>query len=234
VAERRATLVLLPGLDGTAIFFRPLVAALPPWIGVHCVEYPVSGANDYRALFPLVRDTCLACDDFFVLGWSFSGPLALMLATQAPERLRGVILGASFIAPPWPFLRLLRVAITAPVVRIMPVLSQALALIGRYSSAEFRRDRRECLSRVPLSVFAARTRAVLDTDLRPGLTCNVPLLYIAGSSDIVVPRWNARAVMRAVPSTRVVTIDGPHLALYTNPAKAAEVITRFIEAHAAA
>src|SRR6266480_6110904 len=37
MADRRATLLLLPGLDGTDIFFRPLVAALPPWIETRCV-----------------------------------------------------------------------------------------------------------------------------------------------------------------------------------------------------
>jgi hypothetical protein len=29
---RTTTLVLLPGLDGTEIFFRPLLAALPTWV----------------------------------------------------------------------------------------------------------------------------------------------------------------------------------------------------------
>jgi pimeloyl-ACP methyl ester carboxylesterase len=234
VAERRATLVLLPGLDGTEIFFRPLRAALPPRIRVRCLEYPTSGPNDYRALLPLVREACLACEDFVVLGWSFSGPLALMLAAEAPPRLRGVILCASFIAPPWPLARLLRHAVRAPVARMFPLASRALAFFGRYSSAEFRRDRQECLSRVPLSVFAARTQAILQMDLGARPSCGVPVLYVAGSRDIVVPGWNARAVTRALPSARVVTIEGPHLALYTNPARAAEVIAGFIDEYASA
>ena len=79
-----ATLILLPGLDGTEIFFRPLLAALPPWIRARCVEYPTWGPNDYGDLLPLVRDACRACDDFFLLGWSFSGPLALMMAAESP------------------------------------------------------------------------------------------------------------------------------------------------------
>jgi hypothetical protein len=35
-------------------------------------------------------------------------------------------------------------------------------------------------------------------------------------------------VVRELPSTQVVTIDGPHLALYTNPAAAVEAIVGFI------
>ena len=54
------------------------------------------------------------------------------------------------------------------------------------------------------------------------------LLYVGGSGDGVVPSWNARAVTRAIPTARVVTIDGPHLALYTNPEAAARTIVQFI------
>ena len=64
--------------------------------------------------------------------------------------------------------------------------------------------------------------------ITPRLTCHVPLLYVGGSSDVVVPSWNARAVTRAIPTARVVTIDGPHLALYTNPEAAARTIVQFI------
>ena len=231
MTERRVTLILLPGLDGTDIFFRPLVAALPPWIEARCVEYPVSGDNDYRSLLPVVREACRGCDDFFLLGWSFSGPLALMMAAEAPTGLRGVLLCASFISVPWPFVRFLRRAATASAARLIPLVSEVLALFGRYSSDAFRRDRAECWSRVPPSILAARARAILGMERRSRLTRDVPVLYLAGSSDVVVPRWNARAVARAIPSARVATIDGPHLALYTNPAAAADVIASFIGQH---
>jgi len=39
------TLVLLPGLDGTDVFLRPLVAALSPTIRSIVVTYPASGAE---------------------------------------------------------------------------------------------------------------------------------------------------------------------------------------------
>jgi pimeloyl-ACP methyl ester carboxylesterase len=54
------------------------------------------------------------------------------------------------------------------------------------------------------------------------------LLYLGGSGDLVVPCWNARAVTRAIPTARVVTIEGPHLALYTNPEAATRAIVQFI------
>jgi hypothetical protein len=52
---RKTTLVLLPGLDGTEVFFKPLVAALPTWIKPVVVTYATAGANDYSNLLPVVR-----------------------------------------------------------------------------------------------------------------------------------------------------------------------------------
>src|SRR5262245_6706429 len=218
-------------MDGTDIFFRPLLAALPTWIDARCVQYDAAGPHNYVDLLPVIRDACRQYRDFFVLGWSFSGPLALMLAADSPPGLRGVVLCATFISPPWPLLRSFRRAATPSVARLFPFLSEALAVFGRYSSDHFRRDRAECWSRVPPSTLAARARTILGMDRRSKPACQIPLLYVRGSADIVVPRWNARAVSRAIPSARIVTIDGPHLALYTNPAKAADVIAHFIRQH---
>jgi pimeloyl-[acyl-carrier protein] methyl ester esterase len=97
-----ATLVLLPGLDGTEVFFRPLVASLPSWVKPVIVTYPTTGANGYADLLPLVEAAVASIENFYILGWSFSGPLALMLAAKEPRRTQGVILSASFIRPPLP------------------------------------------------------------------------------------------------------------------------------------
>jgi fermentation-respiration switch protein FrsA (DUF1100 family) len=54
------------------------------------------------------------------------------------------------------------------------------------------------------------------------------VLYLAGSRDKVIPRRNVEEVIRERPSTKVVTVDGPHLALYTNPGAAVRAIVEFI------
>src|SRR5260370_1148989 len=123
-----------------------------------------------------------------------------MIAAESPPGVRGVLLCASFISPPWAFIRPLRRVTAAPLARLFPFISRALALFGRYSSDDFRRDKEECWSRVPSSTLAARARAVLDVDLRSTPACAAPLLYVGGSKDIVVPRWNARAVGKAIPA----------------------------------
>jgi pimeloyl-[acyl-carrier protein] methyl ester esterase len=222
-------LILLPGLDGTEVFFRPLLATLPSWVKPVVVSYPTSGPNSYEDLLPLVEAATANLDDFFVLGWSFSGPLALLLAAKNARRTRGVILSASFIRPPLPFLSWLRFAVGTPLVMSLRLVRRAPGLVGRWNE-QFTRDKAATWHRVPARTLAARAQAILTVDTRGALrACRAPVLYLAGSHDRVVPFANAEAVVREVPTTRVETIAGPHLAMYTNPVAASTAITRFMQ-----
>jgi pimeloyl-[acyl-carrier protein] methyl ester esterase len=229
-AAKKIILVLLPGLDGTEIFFGPLLAVLPSWIQPLVVTYPTSGVNDYLELLPVVRNAVQDCDEFYVLGWSFSGPLALMLAAAEPKRVRGVILGASFVRSPLPLLSALRFAVLAPVVHLVRLAHRLHLRFTKEDSGILRQDKAATLARVPSRIVAARARVILTFDARDYLRrCAQPVLYVAGSQDKVVPARNAAEVVRELPSTKLVTIDGPHLALYTNPCAAADAIVTFMQ-----
>ena len=226
---RPATLVLLPGLDGTEVFFGPLLAALPPWVEPLVVTYPTSGANGYADLFGVVEAAVADAPEFYVLGWSFSGPLALMLAAKEPKRTRGVILCASFVRSPRPILPWLRFAVVPPVVTLIRLARRTPTVLPGAWTEQLRRDKAATWARVPARVLAARARAILAVDARTHLReCPRPVLYLAGSRDSIVPRRNADQVVRESPSVKVVTIDGPHSALYTNPAAAVHAIVGFI------
>src|SRR5262245_65891929 len=134
------TLVLLPGLDGTAIFFRPFVQALPEWIQPRCIEYPPGGPHDYRRLLPRILDACAGLGDFVVLGWSFSGPLALMAAAESPPGLRGVVICASFVRAPVLPLRWLRWGAVAPLAPVGPLVARVMMSLGGYGSDDLRSD----------------------------------------------------------------------------------------------
>jgi pimeloyl-[acyl-carrier protein] methyl ester esterase len=227
---RPATLVLLPGLDGTEVFFGPLLAALPPWVDPVVVTYPTSGANSYADLIGVVEAAVADVSDYYVLGWSFSGPLALMLAAKEPKRTRGVILCASFVRSPLPILPWLRFAMVAPVVNLVRLARRIPAVFPGAWTEQFRRDRALTWARVPARVLAARARAILALDARTCLReCPRPVLYLAGSSDSIVPRRNADQIVRESRSAKIVTIDGPHLAMYTNPDAAAGAIAAFMQ-----
>jgi len=228
---KETTLVLLPGLDGTEIFFRPLLAALPTWVKPVVVTYPTAGPNDYSALLAVVQgalDDC-GCKQFYVLGWSFSGPLALRLAAKYTTRIQGVILCASFVRPPLRVLSWFRFAAISPIVHLVRLARRTHVLLSKGATDPFCRDKAATWARVPTRILAARARVILALDARKDLReCSRPVLYLAGSRDRVVPSKNVEEVISESRTAKVVTIDGPHLALYTNPGAAARAIVGFM------
>lgn len=102
MADGRITLLLLPGLDGTSVLFEPLLEHLE--LPARAVDYPQRRPTGYADLLPAVRDICPRDRPFILLGWSFSGPLALLAAAERPPGLAGVVLCASFVTKPVPYL----------------------------------------------------------------------------------------------------------------------------------
>lgn len=94
------TLVLLPGLDGSGVLFRPLIGHLSSQFRPIVVAYPPDQAIGYDELLPLVLQALPTSAPFAILGESFSGPLALMAAAHSPKGLQAVILCASFVRNP--------------------------------------------------------------------------------------------------------------------------------------
>lgn len=228
-AVRPVTLVLLPGLDGTDVFFRPLLAALPKWIAPTVVQFPTAGANEYPDLLRLVRSALSRTPECYVLGWSFSGPLALMAANAEPEKIRGVILASSFVRPPRRLYAALRWGAVAPAIHMIRACRRIPVWLSRPSNDRLRQDKTETWKRVQSRMVAARIRALLATDAQDLLReCRQPVLCLAGSDDGVVPRHNVDEIVRLKPSIRVTTIEGQHFALYTNPDEAAEAISAFL------
>jgi pimeloyl-[acyl-carrier protein] methyl ester esterase len=226
---KATTLVLLPGLDGTEILLAPLLAALPPSLRPLVITYPPSGDNSYAGLLALARRAIADVPECHVLGWSFAGPLALMLAAAEPVRVRSVILTASFVRRPTPLLALLGFALAAPPVWLWRAARRLPLWLLRPRSDPLRRAKSETWKRVSARVIAARLRAVAASDAGALLrACRQPVLYLASSADGIVPLRNAAEILRLRPSVRLVTIEGPHLAMFTNPQAAARAIGRFV------
>lgn len=226
----KTTLVLLPGLDGTEIFFGPLLAQLPPWIDPVVVTYPASGPNAYDDLAPIVLQAVDGLAEFAILGWSFGGPLALMVAASRPTRVSALMLCSSFVTPPHPALVPLRFAMTAPVIAAVRAVRRTRLLIPGWASAEMRKAKAMTWRRVTARVLAARARAAMGVDARRLLAeCRPGILYLASTRDEVIPRTSLDEVLVHAPHTEVAEIEGPHLALFTNPVQSAARIAEFLQ-----
>lgn len=238
MTEGKASLLMLPGLDGTEVFLGPLLRELPAWIEPRVIQYPPSGAtrnaenegaNEYADLLPSVNRQMSSSGSFTILGWSFGGPLALMVAAQRPAEVRGVILCSSFVTPPHPHLVPFRAALRPSLVAMVRAVRRVRLLIPGYASSELRRAKVVTWRRVSARALAARARAALSVDARPLLrNCRAPLMYLAASGDEVISRASLQEILSIAPQTRVTELDGRHMALFTSPVAAAASVAEFM------
>jgi pimeloyl-[acyl-carrier protein] methyl ester esterase len=217
-------------MDGSDRLFEPLRAAAPPHVETIAIGYPPGGANGYDDLLPLVRARLPSDRRFYLLGWSFSGPLALQVAALRPPQLRGVILAASFVTRPVRYLpRWAHRLATPALFRFYPAASRAKALMGGYGTPEVRRLLAEAHAAAGRVALAARARATLTVDATAALVdCPVPVLYLRATRDGVIRPHCGEAIRAARPSVAIAEIEGPHLALVTNPQAAWREIERFM------
>jgi pimeloyl-[acyl-carrier protein] methyl ester esterase len=226
------TLVLLPGLDGTGDFFQPLLESFGETVRTRVVRYPVDGAYDYATCLELARAALPADGPYVLLGESFSGPIAIALAAEAPEGLVGIILCVTFASNPRP-----RLAFIRPLLPYIPYhgtkssgsLSRFLVL-GRWITPSIRELHLQILAKVPPATLRARIEAVADCDVREALgRVRVPILCLVALHDRLIPRSAARAIQQRAPAARVVELDAPHCLLQCVPGMAAQEIRQFLQ-----
>jgi len=221
-------LVLLPGMDGTGILFEPLIRALSKNLSPIVQAYPGDVPLSYEELLPHVQSALPMAEPFILLAESFSGPLALRIASTHPPGLKGVILCASFIYNPTRFPKSCRRLIQPFVFGRWPAWLGARALLAGYSKPAVFELVQRAHKLVTPAVLAARARAIIIVNAADALAaCRVPLLYLAGSRDRVVPGHNQRRIKKINPNVKVVVLPAPHLVLQNAPEAAAKVIAQF-------
>ena len=225
------TLVLLPGLDGTGRLFAPLLAELPSWIEPLVLAYPAEPlgyADLVERLFPrLPTDR-----PFFILGESFGGPLALMLATRSPPGLQGVVLVCTFVRYP-SFLpraiarRLGALLALAP----RPDFLVRQVLVGADAPRALLDALRDARSTVAPDTLARRIREGVDVDARRDLAdIRVPILCISASADRLVPHRATDEIRSLRPDATYVELAAPHVLLARCPAEAVSSIATWLAA----
>lgn len=225
--------VLLPGLDGTGLLFRALLAKAPPRFAPRVLALPQAGDMSYGALAERLAPSLPSDRPFVLLGESFSGPLALALARRSPPGLLAVVLCVTFIEPPaWPWLRHL---VSSWLFALRPPgFGFRLALAGRHASPELLADLRAARGAASPAAMAARLRETLRGDAHADLLgCPVPVLALHGGRDRVIWDRSARAMRRVRPDLAEVTLPGPHLLLQALPEDCWSAVADFLDGLAA-
>lgn len=219
-------------MDGSGLLFAPFVRALPEWVKPLVVSYPGERPLDYPGHLQIVMKSLPVREPFFILGESFSGPLALMAAARRPKGLRGVILCATFVS--WPMeipLWMARLVVGCGVFRLKSTRLFQRIVMGKGATAELRALFAAVLARLSPEVLAARARAVMGVNCGEELrSCPVPLLALVAERDRIVSSSCLEEMHRVRPDMAITCFESPHLILQSATPDAVERICRFMAA----
>ena len=219
----------LPGLHGTDALFDGLRDHLPKETECEWVNLPTKGKQDYGKLSKWLDEELprLRGQKRLLIAESFSGPLALMLASRRKDEVAGIVLAAGFCdAPMNPGIALLPLR---PLFMVKPP-RKALEhfLIGNDASEAEIEALKQTIQSIPSSTLSKRVRAVLEFDEgdAPQLK-GLPMLILQAHNDNLIP-WEAQQRLEArYPEARTHWIESPHMILQRHPKACLEKIHGF-------
>lgn len=211
--------VLLPGMHGTGELFGPLRAEIPAAIDVITVDYPVGAASFNELVDGIARK--LPTDRQYVLvAESFAGPAAIRIAGQRPKNLRGLVLAATYLKSPRPWLRYLPVGFLSQFLKQFPINEWVVksVLVGKGAEAKLVADIVDCLNRADKREIAKRIAMLAEIDVTDDFgRIRVPVTYLWPTADRLLPSRSAD-FFRA-RATSFVSVSSGHLMLQASPAE---------------
>ena len=222
------TVVVLPGLDGIGRLRCRFADALSARQGVELVSYPHDRPLGYAELQPIVTALMSRHERVVLLGESFSGPLACMIAAERPAGLIGLVLCASFARAPIP--RALAPLIEGFPLQWIPQRGVEWALFGKWHDAAVAAELRDALHGVGLPALRSRARSVAHVDVRACLaSIGVPTLCLRAHADRIVSARASEELRASLRDVRSIEVDGPHALLQAMPEVCAQHVADFSE-----
>ena len=226
MAAAAQEIVLLPGLDGTGDLFDPLAARLADEFTVKVVRYPNDPTLGYAGYAELVR-TVIGTREVFLLGESFSGPIAVRVATQLGQQIKGLMLAATFLKSPQPRWLIRQGARADP--EATPKKIRDAILMGSYGDDELRKKVDQIVRNLSRPVREARLKAIAEVDVRDDFAkLDCPVLALWGARG-VIPKWyDAVAIWKEWASdVRGEEIDSGHMLAEEAPEATYQALRNF-------
>jgi pimeloyl-[acyl-carrier protein] methyl ester esterase len=222
--------LLLPGLDGRGLLFEPLLGVLPPDLAPEVVAYPADRPLGYDDLMPLVEARLPRHEPFAIIAESFSGPLAIRIAARRPPGLVALVLVATFVHRPVPWLPAVLAPLARPLLFRLPPFAAAVRwFLAGDDGDELAAKVARVVRRVAPAVIARRVREALTVDARADLAAvAVPILIVSARRDRLLGPGATRTMTALRPDAAHREIDAPHMLLQRRPREAADAVAPFL------
>ncbi len=226
--EKSVKLVLLPGMDGTGLLFRPLIEELPDFIEPIVVTYPTQKKFSSANLVNQIKAQ-LPEEPFILLAESFGGWISYQLALDKSLPIEKMILIASFISNPNP--QLLLWTKILPVTQLLKLPIPEF-LVRRYcfemaTPPLLIKLFYQAVKGIPTSEMANRIKA-LHFLPKPNLQVDKPCLSIVASDDRLVKTTVSHKLASSFIKLKLINIEGPHFLVQSRPQQVSKQIIPFL------
>ncbi len=223
-------ILLCPGLDGTALLFRPLIDELPRHLEPVPISFPADASLEYSDLAEIIQKQ-IPSEKFAILAESFSGPAAVLVARNCDDRLVGLVLSSSFVSNPSPYpswlvslfsrKEILKWCLRIPIGRYVLGKNASAGTVTLFNSV---------IQNLSATLVSKRILQVIACDAREDLLrCPAPVLYLRPSQDRFVSESCVESMQKLRANICMDNISGTHFLLQGNPRDAAASIARFLE-----
>jgi len=218
-------LMLVPGLAGTGAYFISQVPEFSRDFRTIVHDHRGAGRSTYSrirySVEQMADDTLrlmdvLGVDAAHFVGHSTGGAIGQVIATEHPERLRSLVLSATWAGPDPYFRRLFesrRQTLLDSGVEAYLKASSLVQTTPRWVSEndEFLTELHAVTiaSSAPVEIMASRIDAILKHDRRHRLRqIRVPTLVIVARDDMITPAFYSEELASAIPGAKLVVLEG--------------------------
>jgi aminoacrylate hydrolase len=218
-------LLLVPGLSGEGSFWSAQVEAFRRDFRVIVHDHRGTGRSTHSPIKYSVEqmaDDVLRLMDALgvaaahLVGHSTGGAIGQVIALDQPERLKSLVLSATWAGPDPYFRRLFEcrkeVLLTQGIEAYLRASVLVLAppdWVSRNDATIAELHRAQAASWPPREIIASRIDAIVAFDRRAKLgQIRVPTLVVVAQDDMVTPKFYSDELARAIPGASYAVLDG--------------------------
>lgn len=217
--------VLLPGMDGTGILFKPFIEQAPPNIEVTIIPLKQSENYSYEDQAKYVMSQ-IGEDPFILVAESYSGMVAYNMLKLGCKNIEHIVFAASFICLPS---RLAKFSNYLPIAlaksRLVPKALMGRILFGKFSSPSLINHFYSALSITSSTTLSHRLNQISELK-EPKYKISIPCTYIKPNKDIAISKIAVTAFHEVCSNLIIHEVAGTHFVLQTNPQRCWELIMR--------
>lgn len=226
--------ILLPGLDGSGYLFDAFIESYKkysPDTILEVIALP-NKCLSYHQLIEYVLTQLPKDKEFGLLGESFSGPIAIDIASKGLKNLKALCLVATFAkSPHWSY-RYLSYSVKYIPKLLNMTKTIGHLILGNSFNEENKVNLQRSLSQINQVTLKSRLIEVSRFNFEDKLEkINIPTLIINATQDLIVSRKTAHNLSQ-IKNSIDYWIDSPHLILQTQSHLCVQLLKSFSEENA--